>query len=85
VKFLHSVNWDSEKEQKEAMKMLKNWEKCNYGDALHLLSSAFCANEYYNKKYKKPYDSVIEIRKYACDQLEKEKNSTICSILLQLT
>ncbi|KAL4462880.1 hypothetical protein ABPG72_019023 [Tetrahymena utriculariae] len=85
VKFLHSINWDNQKELNEAKKLLKNWAKCSYGDALHLLSSSFCANEFYNKKYKKPQDTAIFIRKYACEQLEKEQTSTICSILLQLT
>jgi len=56
VKFLHSINWKSSREKEECMKLLKLWSPCDYGDALHILSSFFCANEIYNKKNRKPIE-----------------------------
>jgi len=50
LKFLHCVNWSLEKESKEALSLLDKWAKIDYEDALHLLSSFFCANETYNKR-----------------------------------
>ena len=49
-KFLICVNWNVEKEEEEAIRMLDQWAKIDLDDALYLLSSAFCANEYYTKK-----------------------------------
>jgi hypothetical protein len=51
---LHAINWNIKREASEAMSLLSSWTACDFGDALHLLSSAFCANEHYNKKNKKP-------------------------------
>jgi hypothetical protein len=51
LKFLHCVNWSLEKESKEALALLEKWAKIDYEDALYLLSSFFCANESYNKRY----------------------------------
>ena len=51
AKFLHSVNWSYEKEGKEALNLLTNWVSIDYEDALHLISSEFCANDFYSKYF----------------------------------
>lgn len=50
TKFLHSVKWSIPKEEEEALVMLEQWAKIDSDDALHLLSVAFSANDYYIKK-----------------------------------
>ena len=81
--FLHCVSWNYPKEEAEALSLLEKWAKIDYTDAIHLLSSFFCANEFYNHT-KKPIEPMQKIRAYAVKILYDTPNNTILSILLQL-
>jgi len=48
-KFLQSVNWQLDKESKEALRLLDQWAPIDYENALFLLSYFFCANDIYNR------------------------------------
>lgn len=48
-KFLHAVNWSNPKEEQQALSFLDVWAKIDYADAIHLFSTFFCANEFYNR------------------------------------
>jgi Phosphoinositide 3-kinase family, accessory domain (PIK domain) len=47
IKFLQCVEWTKEKEEIEAMQMLKKWVEIDIEQALPLLSFMFCANSIY--------------------------------------
>jgi phosphatidylinositol 3-kinase len=47
VKFLQCVNWSMDKEEQEAMALLKKWMEIDIDQALPLLSFMFCANPIY--------------------------------------
>ena len=44
IYFLNSVDWKYEPHREEALRLLDLWAPCDYGDALHLLSSFYCQN-----------------------------------------
>jgi phosphatidylinositol 3-kinase len=82
-KFLQSVNWQLDKESKEALRLLDQWAPIDYENALSLLSYFFCANDVYNRT-KKPINKVIKVREYATKVLANVPNERINFILLQL-
>ena len=47
AKFLKCIDWTKEKEEKEAMNMLKSWQEIDIEQAIPLLSFMFCANKIY--------------------------------------
>ena len=49
VKFLLSVNWNSERQEKEAVSLLETWAPIELEQALPLLSAFFCVNDIYTK------------------------------------
>lgn len=59
---------------------MKKWSPIDREDCLFLLSSFFCANEF--KKSKKNKISMLEIRKYAVEQLSKLSDEKIENVLL---
>lgn len=66
---------------------MPKWARCQFDDALHLLSSAFCANSIFNGKNnnRRPINVMLKIRKYAVERLKEDTtNEQITSILLQL-
>ncbi len=81
-KFLKSVNWLKQKEETEALSLLRVWPEVNIQNALPLLSFDFCANNVYNKKAIP--EGFKEIRQFAVKCLGKATNEEIDSILLQL-
>ncbi|CAD8088581.1 unnamed protein product [Paramecium primaurelia] len=80
--YLHSVAWQNQKEEQDALTIMKKWSPIDREDCLFLLSSFFCANEF--KKSKKNKISMLEIRKYAVEQLSKLSDEKIENVLLQL-
>ena len=63
--------------------MLEVWKLCDYGDALHLLSSYYCCNDLYQKRHQKVKpEHARKIRQYAVSILEKTPVSQISDILL---
>jgi hypothetical protein len=68
------------------MNLLIEWTPIDYSDALHLLSSNYCANDIYTRKTKitKPQAYLLEVRKYAVKILQKVNLKLISDILLQL-
>mmetsp|Transcript_14580 Transcript_14580/g.12381 ORF Transcript_14580/g.12381 Transcript_14580/m.12381 type:complete len:513 (+) Transcript_14580:982-2520(+) len=83
LKFLHCVTWSREAESEKALNLLENWAKIDYEDALHLLSSFFCANDLYNRN-KKPINAMLKIREYAVKILEEVSSERLTFLLLQL-
>jgi hypothetical protein len=89
-KFLHSVNWAYEKEGKEALNLMAKWDPIDYEDALHLISSEFCANDVYNKYSfyyefdvfrNKPLSMMLAVRSYAIGVLKAVPDVTISKFL----
>ncbi len=48
MKFLKCIEWTNEKEEQEAMRMLKKWAEMDIEQALPLLSFSFSANDIYS-------------------------------------
>jgi len=48
VKFLLSVNWNSDKQEKEAVSLLETWAPIELEQALPLISAFFCVNDVYS-------------------------------------
>lgn len=69
-KFLHAVNWNYPKEEKEGLSLLEKWAKIDYADAIHLLSSFFCANEIYSRTYSILFNLILHFLR-----LKKETRS----------
>lgn len=68
VKFLRIVHWESEKESKEAAKLIDEWDEISTSDALALLSRFFQNNDvvrgYAVKILQKADDEVKIIKKF---------------------
>ncbi|KRX01351.1 Protein kinase-like domain [Pseudocohnilembus persalinus] len=84
IYFLNSIQWTNAREKEECRNLLQQWSPCDYWDAVHLLSAFFCANDIYNKEASKPFEDMMEIRRYAVDQLKKIPQHNVNFILLQL-
>ena len=80
-KFLRVVDWENEKEEKEALALMNKWVKIGVEQALPLLSCLFCANQFYVNKV---YPCLKEIRSYAVKCLDRIVDQEIDFILLQL-
>lgn len=81
TKFLHAVCWDKEKEEKNALELMKIWAPIDKEDALHLLSFKFSCNPHYSTMLSK---GIEEIRRYAVERLDCCSNQELSDILLQL-
>ncbi|CAG9310079.1 unnamed protein product [Blepharisma stoltei] len=81
TKFLHAVCWDKEKEEKNALELMKIWAPIDKEDALHLLSYIFSCNPHYSTIISK---GIEEVRRYAVERLDCCSNQELSDILLQL-
>lgn len=81
VKFLRSVDWESEKEANEAIEMLHDWE-FDTEQAMPMLSVLFSANDIYKRGI--ALDRCVDIRRRAIEVLEQEAIDTLQRIMLQL-
>jgi hypothetical protein len=86
VKFLLSVDWGKEKEEQEAMNILKKWVEIDTEQALPLLSFMFTANEIYLDRliFANQIARFNEIRTLGVRCLEKQNSDQINAIMLQL-
>lgn len=84
VNFLHSVQWTNQREEQEAIVLLRKWAKIDRDDALHLLSVAFCANSLYKKSSQRPPASMKIVREYASTIVCESSNRELSEIMLQL-
>ena len=82
-KVLLSADWSKPSDEKEALNLLTQWAEIYIEQALPMLSSLFCANEYYNKG-NKHYQAFKPIREHAVKSLEKLTDKELIFILLQL-
>lgn len=71
TKFLKCVNWDVEKEEKQALELLEKWIPVDVDDALELLSS--------NPNFKHP-----TVRTYGVTRLKQASDEDLVLYLLQL-
>jgi hypothetical protein len=76
-----------EKEEQEAMALLKKWVEIDIDQALPLLSFMFCANPIYLKGpplFKNQFQRFNEIRILGVRCLDKQSSQQNNSIMLQL-
>jgi len=71
TKFLKSVDWEVEKEEKQALELLEKWNPVDVDDALELLSS--------NPNFKHP-----TVRTYGVTRLKQASDEDLVLYLLQL-
>jgi phosphatidylinositol 3-kinase len=80
TKFLHSVNWEIEDDEKHALEIMREWAPIDKEDALHLLSAQFSCKHFANILCK----GFKRVREYAVDRLENCTDEELEFILLQL-
>jgi len=84
IKMLMSADWDNEKEEKEAISLLKNWAPIELEQAVIMLSFIFSLNPLYQTKTHPSAKSTAIIRHHAIEYLCRMKDDELDSILIQL-